>query len=177
MTRSETKVGVRALINRAIPLENRDEQQIQECVKEFREIYRKNFNVVTKPYTGIPEMLDRLMERRVRMAILSNKPDDFTKKCVKEFLSKWNFEIALGHSDSIPLKPDPAGAIYIAQKMEVDPDSFLYLGDTDIDMKTAVRANMFPVGALWGFRLKNELIENGAKAVIETPKDIFRMLD
>ena len=169
--------GVQALMNRIIPQKNRDHLTINGCVKEFREIYRKNFNVMTGLYMGVSEMLDGLTAQGIRMAVLSNKPDDFTNKCVKEFLSKWKFEKVLGHNDSIPLKPDPEGALYIAKKMNISPDGFLYLGDTGIDMMTAVSADMFPVGALWGFRNEEELIRNGAKAVIKEPQDIFRLLD
>ncbi|MBN2061081.1 MAG: HAD family hydrolase [Deltaproteobacteria bacterium] len=169
--------GVRKLMDRIIPKENRDEATVGRCMKEYSEIYHENFNMTTQPYKGVPEMLDGLTERRIKKSILSNKPDDFTRKCVDEFLSRWEFETIMGHHDTIPLKPDPAGALFIARKMDIEPDHFLYLGDTGVDMRTAVNARMFPVGALWGFRTEDELIKNGAKALIKEPYEIFRLLD
>jgi phosphoglycolate phosphatase len=109
----------------------------------------------------------------VKMAILSNKPDDFTKLCVHELLSKWSFEMILGQRDGIPQKPDPSGAHEIAENLGISPERFLYLGDTGIDMKTAVKAKMFPVGALWGFRPADELLKHGAKALIERPMELL----
>ena len=81
----------------------------------------------------------------------------------------------LGQRDGIPLKPDPHGAHEIAENLGISPERFLYLGDTGIDMKTAVSAKMFPVGALWGFRPEDELREHGAKALIERPMELLTL--
>lgn len=169
--------GAVMLINRALPEDKRNEDTIRVCVQAFREEYGQNWNVKTKPYDGVAEMLDALMAYGMKMAVLSNKPDDFTKRCVSEFLPNWAFEMVLGQSDSIPLKPDPAGAKKIAQCLNIPPSDFIYLGDTAIDMKTAVAAGMFPVGALWGFRTGKELRENGAQALINRPQELLSLLD
>ena len=88
------------------------------------------------------------------MAILSNKSHGFTVNCVRDLLSKWRFKAVFGLRDDVPRKPDPAGALEISRLLGVSPDRMLYLGDTAIDMQTAVSAGMFPVGALWGFRTR-----------------------
>jgi len=168
--------GNNILMSRVIPEEKRDNKTIDECVKSFREEYNHNWNVKTKPYEGIPEMLDGMTARGLKMAVLSNKPDDFTKKCVSELFRKWHFEVVLGYHSQIPPKPDPSGAFQIAKKMGVHPKDILYLGDTNIDMKTAFAAGMFSVGALWGFRSLEELKNGGAKEVIEQPQDILGLL-
>jgi phosphoglycolate phosphatase len=165
--------GVTELISRAVPAEKRNDDIIADCVKAFRENYVHNWNVNTRPYDGVPELLDALAAKHVKMAVLSNKPDDFTKRCIREFLPGQRFEIVLGQRDGIPRKPDPAGALRIAEILGITPSRFLYLGDSGVDMKTAVRAGMFPVGALWGFRPGEELWENGAQAVIERPMDLL----
>jgi len=107
------------------------------------------------------------------MAVLSNKPDDFTKKMVKSFLGSWEFHPVLGERAGLPRKPDPAGALEIASILKVQPERFLYLGDTDTDMKTAVSAGMFPVGALWGFRSAEELLSSGARKLIGRPQELL----
>jgi phosphoglycolate phosphatase len=168
--------GVTMLISRALPAEKRDSDIIAKCVKAFREDYSRNWNVKTSPYDGVPELLDALAAKHIKMAILSNKPHDFTKRCVSELLPNHNFEMILGQRNAIPMKPDPAGALQIADRLGIMPSQFLYLGDSAIDMETAIRAGMFPVGALWGFRPLEELQEHGAQAVIERPMDLLGLL-
>lgn len=165
--------GVAMLVTRALPAEKRDEATITNCIKAFQENYTNNWNVNTRPYDGVPELLKELAARHVKMAILSNKPDDFTKRCVRDLLPNNNFEIVFGQNERIPKKPDPAGAREIAEKLKIEPSQFLYLGDSGVDMMTAVRAGMFPVGALWGFRHKDELLQNGAQVVIEKPIELL----
>ena len=169
--------GVVTLMNRALPEDKRNNDTIQICVKTFREEYGKSWNVKTRPYDGVPEMLDALATHGLKMAVLSNKPDEFTKLCVTEYLPKWAFDIVLGQRNSLPLKPDPSGALEIAKCLDVPSSHFIYLGDTAIDMKTAVAADMFPVGALWGFRTGKELLESGARALIKRPQEILNLLD
>ena len=169
--------GAAVLMKRALPENKRDIDIIGVCVQTFREEYGKGWNVKTRPYDGVSEMLDALTVGGLKMAVLSNKPDEFTKRCVTEFLPKWNFDMVLGQRNSLPLKPDPAGAMEIARCLNVIPSHFIYLGDTAIDMKTAVTAGMYPVGALWGFRTEKELLENGAQALIKRPQEILNLLN
>jgi phosphoglycolate phosphatase len=169
--------GAVMLISRALPEDKRNADTIRVCVQAFREEYSRSWNVKTKVYDGVAEMLDALVAYGLKMAVLSNKPDDFTKRCVSEFLSNWTFDMILGQIDSLPPKPDPSGAREIAKRLNVPPLNFIYLGDTAIDMKTAVAAGMFPVGALWGFRTGKELRENGAQALIKKPQELIDLLD
>ncbi|MGD9334600.1 MAG: HAD family hydrolase [Desulfobacterales bacterium] len=168
--------GVRMLLTRALPEESRTQDLITACLKEFIEDYRYNYNVKTNLYDGIPELLDILKLRGLKLAILSNNPDPITKDRVAFFLSEWNFDVVLGQHDSIPRKPDPQGALKVAQRLAIPPSNFIYLGDTAIDMKTAGSAGMFPVGALWGFRSLAELKENGARALIEAPIQLIDVI-
>ena len=121
-------------------------------------------------------MLDALIARKLKLAVLSNKPHEYTKQCVAALLPKWNFDIVLGQRNWVPRKPDPAGALEVANHLNISPSKFLYLGDTSIDMKTSVTAGMFPVGVLWGFRTAEELKESGARALISHPLEILNLL-
>ena len=169
--------GTAMLINRALPVENRDDDVIHSCLTEFLEDYGRNWNVKTKPYEGIPEMLDALNDRRLKMAILSNKPHEFTKQCATELLSNWNFDVVIGQRNGTPPKPDPAGALEVAKLLNILPAEFLYIGDSGVDMKTAVASGMFPVGVLWGFRSMGELKDNGSLALVDCPSEILSLLD
>ena len=168
--------GAAMLVIRALPADKRDDHTVRTCLQAFREDYARNWNVKTRPYDGVTEMLDALKAREVKMAILSNKPHHFTKLCVSELLRNWNFDVVLGLRDGVPPKPDPTGALEIGETLNIEPADFLYLGDTNVDMKTATTAGMFPVGALWGFRTAQELEESGAKALIEKPLEILNFV-
>lgn len=168
--------GVKVLFNRALPAEKRNQDFVDTCLKEFVEDYRQNYNVKSKLYDGIPDLLDTLKAQGLKIAVLSNKPDAITKDCVTSLLAPWEFDVVLGQRDSVPRKPDPQGAFEVAEKLALAPSDFLYLGDTAIDMQTAVAAGMFPIGVLWGFRPLSELQANGAQALIDAPTQLLDLL-
>jgi phosphoglycolate phosphatase len=122
-------------------------------------------------------LLDALTTRRIRMAVFSNKPDEFTRLCVEKLLAGWHFEFVLGARPGLPKKPDPSGARQIAEGLHMEPARMVYLGDTGTDMQTAVAAGMFPVGALWGFRTAEELIAHGARMLVQKPLDLLPIFD
>jgi len=168
--------GARMLIKRALPKKHRDEKTIDACLKAYIEDYGLNYNVKSEPYLGIPNLLDTLKIKDLKLAILSNKPDAITKNCVKTLLSKWDFDVVLGQRDSVPPKPNPKGALEVAKELSIPPSNILYLGDTAIDMKTAAAAGMFSVGVLWGFRPLKELNDNGACAIVSEPIEVLTLL-
>jgi len=165
--------GMEQLAERALPRERRDEATVARCIREMRQEYQTRWNAKTRPYAGIPEMLDALTERGMTKVVLSNKPEEFTRKMVAGLLSRWRFEVVAGQKPDVPIKPDPAGALRIAEQLEIPPKAFLYLGDTNTDMKTAVAAGMFPIGVLWGFREADELLAHGARVLLEKPMDLL----
>jgi phosphoglycolate phosphatase len=169
--------GARTLVYRVLPADARDDATVDRMYADFRREYALNWNAKTRPYDGIPEMLDGVVERGLKIAVLSNKPDDFTRKCVDELLPRWKFDVVLGHHGGIPPKPDPAGAFDVARALGVTPEEILYLGDSSIDMRTAVASGMFPLGVLWGFRGRDELEMSGARLVISRPADLLTILD
>lgn len=168
--------GVDELIRKSLPENQRSDEMIKRCVVEMREEYSKLWYNKTRPYDGINELLYNLTKRNVKMAVLSNKIDHFTKMMVKKLLPDWNFQIVLGSRPNVPNKPDPTSAIEIANSFGVPPHEFIYLGDTSIDMETANNAGMYPIGALWGFRTAKELKDSGAKALIEKPMELLEYL-
>lgn len=169
--------GIKKLVLRALPEEHRDEGTVAECLAFMREEYQKHWADNMYLYEGIPGLLDELTRLGVKLAILTNKPDNYTELIVQRFLSDWNFAEVIGAREDLPKKPDPTGANLIARKLNIPPENLLYLGDTAVDMETANKAGMFAVGALWGFRSAGELKSAGAKALIKHPLDILDLLD
>ncbi|MGD9346349.1 MAG: HAD family hydrolase [Candidatus Aminicenantes bacterium] len=161
--------GLPKLVERVLPEGHRDRNTFDRCIREMEGEYQKRWKRKTQPYNEIPELLAGLIERKVKMNVVSNKLDTYTQMAVVHYFPRFPFEYIVGASSSHPRKPDPECALIIAKCLNIDPQQFIFLGDTGTDMKTAVAAGMFPVGALWGFRSENELKENGAKAVIDHP--------
>ncbi|MHC4213599.1 MAG: HAD family hydrolase [Planctomycetota bacterium] len=165
------------MIERALPLDRRDEQTLAECSSVIAEEYTRFWPEGSKVYGGIPELLNTLQQRKIPMTILSNKPDGFTQIMVKELLADYTFDLIQGAVEDAPRKPDPTLALKIAQDLAIEPQQILFLGDTNTDMWTANAAGMYPVGALWGFRDAEELLQCGAKKLIERPQDLITLLD
>jgi phosphoglycolate phosphatase len=169
--------GVDILFERALPESERNAEAIRACVERFRDVYRGGWDVKTRIYDGASQLLDGLVKRGLKLAILSNKPHAFVGKCVTRYLSRWTFSPILGQRDGVPHKPDPTGAQEIADELGIAPAEFLYLGDSATDMKTARAAGMFAVGALWGFRPEKEMRDAGAQTLIATPTDLLELVD
>ena len=164
--------GRRAMALRALPEDRREETTLGLLIAHIGEEYDKRWMDHSHPYEGIPELLDALTARGVRMAVLSNKPHSYTEAMVSRLLPNWSFEFVLGESPSIPRKPDPAGALHILEGMSIQPGECLYIGDSGVDMQTATAASLYAVGVLWGFRTADELLSNGAEVLVEKPADI-----
>jgi phosphoglycolate phosphatase len=165
------------MIERALPVDRRDEQTLAECSSVIAEEYTRCWPEGTKIYDGIPELLNALQQQKVPMAILSNKPDNFTQIMVKEFFAEDPFTLIRGAVADVPGKPDPTSATQIAHDLAIEPEQIIFLGDTNTDMWTANAAGMYAVGALWGFREADELLQCGAKKLIERPQDLLTLLN
>jgi phosphoglycolate phosphatase len=168
--------GMDVLVRRALPESRRGEQLVQACLLAMRTEYSVRWRETTRPYAGIPQLLDALGRRGLRMAVLSNKADDFTREMVAALLTPWSFDAVIGARPEVPKKPDPAMALAIARDLAIPPARILYVGDSGTDMRTAVSAGMFPVGALWGFRDAAELEANGAEVLISRPMELLELL-
>ncbi len=168
--------GVAELINRCVGEASADISVRNEVERLYREHYLKNCRNKTRPYANTAELLEELSRRGVLCAVLSNKPDAETGIVVREFFPGARFAAVAGQRDGVAPKPSPEGALLISRELGIPPEGFLYLGDTSVDMQTAISAGMFPVGALWGFRSREELEKNGANALIGDPLELLELL-
>lgn len=166
--------GTKVLMQKAMP--DADEEKIQKALSLFEEHYNKQYAQNTKMYSDINKVLTFLTKREFHLAILSNKPHKFVKKCVLKYLDAWKFDAVYGVRENIPRKPDPAGAIEILKELDIKPQECLYVGDTSTDMITANKAGVTPIGVLWGFRDKEELLQSGAKYIVKTPAELLTLI-
>ncbi len=162
--------GLEELVRRALPASMRDPRTVAEGVRLGRAAYQQRWRAKTRPYPGVPELLRALP---LPKAVLSNKPDDFTKTIVASLLGEFRFERVVGARSGVPKKPDPTAALEMAAALGVDAGACWLLGDSGVDMQTAVRAGMKPVGVLWGFRGAAELRDNGAELLIAHPSELL----
>ena len=168
--------GLRNLVIQCLPKNARTEEIIAACHDQMVAEYHIHYINKTRLYDGISELLDVLLLRGIKLAVLSNKADSLTQKICAVLLKNRNFDIILGATERFPRKPNPSPALFISRQMGVNPANIYYLGDSDVDMKTAVAAGFYPVGAGWGFRSKEELFENGAREVIYEPAQLLQVM-
>lgn len=169
--------GARVLVERALPAAARTAANVDACLAAFREDYARNWLVKTQLYPGIPALLDGLTARGIGLSILSNKPQRNVRDLVDALLGRWTFDQVLGQREGVPTKPDPAGALEVARALQVNPAEVLFLGDSGVDMLTAVAAGMYAAGALWGFRDADELLTAGAQVLLPNPPAVLDLFD
>lgn len=168
--------GVEALMERAIPPELRNPDTIASSSDQFRRVYGETWKLSTCPYPGIQDLLDALRQRRIQLAVLSNKPHENTVTCVREFFDASTFKAIVGQRAGVACKPDPAAALEIADMLGISPTRCLFVGDSNVDMQTAVNAGMQGIGATWGFRSRAELLASGARLAIDHPRELLGVL-
>ena len=168
--------GVSVLFQRAWPATLADPILLESAVDCFHEVYADQWYKRSKPYDGIEILLSRLLDQRVPLAILSNKPDRFTHQCVNHFLGKFAFASVHGQKAGVPRKPDPAGVFAIARELSLRTEEIAYVGDTNTDMETAVSAGCYAIGVSWGFRAEEELRRCGAQEIVHTPGELADLL-
>lgn len=168
--------GIAELVRRSFPAPALADGGLARAVEAVRCEYERRWDRRTRPYPGVDGMLAAAARRRLGLAVVSNKPDAFTRRLVERFFPSVRFSAVIGARPGLPLKPDPAGAREAAAALGAQPASVLYLGDTATDMRTAVAAGTVPVGVLWGFRDEAELKGSGARHLLAAPGELDGLL-
>ncbi len=135
---------------------------------------KKDPNFHVRPYDGMAETLRTLKQRGMKLAVVSNKPDDSAQETVRAQFGDL-FDYVQGQGHGVPIKPDPTGALAAAHALGAEPSECYYFGDTWTDMQCGTRAGMHTVGVLWGYRDRQELLENGAEHIISVPEEILKL--
>lgn len=168
--------GGRKCAERCLPAGALDEN-IQALLAIQRERYEENWAQGTRPYEGIDTLLDKLAESQLKLGVLSNKDHHFTLKMVHHFFGETVFDVVQGHQSDIRLKPFPDGAEKSARQMQLETQSMLMVGDSKMDIQTALACNMVAVGVSWGFREREELLDSGCHLLLESPMDLLDHLE
>lgn len=176
--------GLAELCKRVIPEKKQKPTEITKITEKFWSNYENNWFMQTKPYPGVMYLIQLGIARKLKLAILSNKPHYFTKKIIRHFFRgamikhfKNPFGVYSGEQLDKPAKPDPTLALELAERLNVLPANIAFVGDSDVDMQTAKNAGMVAIGAAWGFRTKKELQEAGADYVFNTALDLVKFIE
>ncbi len=168
--------GISKLIERAVPEDARRQRVIEALRTRFVEYYNEHLFDETVPYPGIPELLDELASRGIRMAVASNKYQDATTAIVRHFFPQIDWAAIMGQRDMVPLKPDPSVVFNVLLECPTPKAEVLYVGDSGVDMETAYRACVESVGVTWGFRTRAELTAAHADHIVTDPDEILTYL-
>lgn len=167
--------GVQRLMERAVPIDT-PEKELLACLEIMRTHYSNNMRNKTRPYDGIYEMLAELKTQNCKIAVISNKYDQAVKALCKELFADY-LDLAIGESETIAKKPDPAGVLAAITTLNAEKSSTLYIGDSEVDIQTAKNADITSVGVTWGFRDRTILEKNRANYIIDKPAELLAIIN
>ncbi len=150
---------------------------LEDVLHAYMEDYAQNSRVSTYAYKGVPEMLQGLADRGMKICVLSNKDQTDTENVLAYYFPGIPFSAIRGRVEGVPLKPDPTGAQLILDQIGITNEECWYVGDTSMDMNCGNAAQMETVGVLWGFRPREELVASGAKHLIAEPRELLDLVD
>ena len=167
--------GARVLVTRAAPI-GADDSQINLLESSFKADYDTSWPTGTFAYEGMVGLLEALQSKGCLLAVLSNKPHPFTAQIVSEVFSNLDFSVVLGQLEGIPHKPDPTGALEIANLLGLLPEECIVIGDSTMDLETAKNAGMEAIAVSWGYHDRERLLAAGAEQIADTPNSLMRLL-
>ena len=132
--------------------------------------------VFTKPYPGILELVAELKQKKIKTAVLTNKPNPITQLVVAGLFPDTSFNLVQGEVFGQPRKPDPASVWELLVEMDMNPADVIFVGDSEVDIETAVSSGCFPLGVSWGYRSRETIINAGARHIIDRPEEILELL-
>lgn len=169
--------GVNKLIERAVSKELCTKELVERLQADFMEYYAQHGKDNTKPYHGIMELLNELRSHGVTLAVASNKHHTATIELINHYFGSTIFSVVYGKREGTSPKPDPTIVFDIIEKCGVTAAEVFYVGDSSTDMQTAHNASVCSVGVTWGFRTRQELVEHGAKHIINSPIELLNLIE
>lgn len=168
--------GINKLFERALPEDERSEENIGRIRAAFLTYYDTHNTDYTRPYPGIPELLHRLQAEGITPAVASNKYQRATEKLIRTYFPDIRFAAVFGQREGVPTKPDPSVVHDILRITGLPKAETLYVGDSGVDMQTAANGGLVSIGVTWGFRPRTELVENRARHLADRPEEILRFV-
>lgn len=167
--------GAKNFITKSLPAEARNEAFIEKLLHEFHTQYEVTYNQHSKVYNGIMEVLLALQNEGIQLTLLSNKLHHLTQKCAIHFFPDIQFKYVIGQSVKHK-KPDPSGVIELSKRLEIPLENLVFVGDTEVDINTAKNVGVNSIAVTWGYRTKEVLTVLKPNFIVDSPKDLIRLL-
>ncbi|MBQ4354019.1 MAG: HAD-IIIA family hydrolase [Clostridia bacterium] len=167
--------GVDRLIELSVPGGAQDEN-FRAAITEYRNYYNAHSEVLTKPYDGIPALIERLQADKIPIAVASNKPHKATTDLCAKMFPTVSAVCGEQEKEGIRRKPHPDMVLHMTELLGYKPEECVYIGDSEVDLLTAKNAGMDCISVLWGFRDRQCLEEAGGTVFAETPEELYRMI-
>jgi len=150
--------------------------EAQAVADDATEFYANAPLVFTKPYPGIPELVAQLRQKKIRTAVLTNKPDSAAQAVVAGLFPAGSFDFVRGEITGRPRKPDPSCVWELLVEMDLQPAEVIFAGDSEVDIETAVSSGCFPLGVSWGYRSRETIMQAGARRIIDKPGEFLELI-
>lgn len=169
--------GAKYLLDKAVRAAgDTDAGRLNEAMEIYGRIFDENCTYHVTAYRGIERMIEKLKEKEVKLAVLSNKPHRQTVKVAREIFGGDVFDALQGQQEGIPRKPSPEGIYAILEKLGVSKEECLYVGDSEVDVATGTAAGTKTVSVAWGFRTEDQLRAAGASLIICSPEELLGLI-
>ena len=165
--------GIRRLAFLAMPEAARDEKTAALLAADAAAFYAEKPLTHSRPYPGIPAVVAELKGRKIKTAVLTNKPDPVAALVIRGLFAPASFDLVLGERPGLPRKPDPASTWEILSQLDRTPRDTVFVGDSEIDMETARAAGCHALGVSWGYRDRAVLEAAGAGRIIDAPEELL----
>lgn len=164
--------GINKLFERALPEGEKSEENVLRVRKEFIPYYDIHNVDDSSPYPGIPELLSDLQNHGIQLAVASNKYQAATQKLIGHYFPSIRFVAVFGQREGVNVKPDPTIVFDILKQSNTPKEAVLYVGDSGVDMQTAINAGVTACGVTWGFRPRAELEKFNPSYLANTAQEI-----
>ncbi|MEG1886977.1 MAG: HAD family hydrolase [Oscillospiraceae bacterium] len=169
--------GIPKMLERAMPKPMACHSNIEKAKAFFMEYYSVHNSDKTAHYDGMPQLIAELRKKGFKTAVVTNKDEKMAKVILDKLYGENTFDLIFGAREGVPTKPDPTLALMAMKELKVLAQECVFIGDSGVDIKTAVNSGAFPVGVLWGFRGRDELVSSGAKQLINHPSELISIID
>jgi phosphoglycolate phosphatase len=168
--------GTERLAFLSLPEEKRQKETASRLAAQMSLFYAEAPLAHTRPYPGIPELVGIIRQRKIKIAILTNKTDPVAQKVAAGLFPPGSFDIVQGGAPGKPLKPDPASVWELLVELDLAPSDTIFAGDSEVDIETAVSSGCFPLGVSWGYRSRETITKAGARLIIDRPEEMLELL-
>ncbi|MBQ7692928.1 MAG: HAD family hydrolase [Oscillospiraceae bacterium] len=166
--------GAERLLTLSVPA-GTSRETVREMLAVYQPWYDAHCAILTAPYPGILKLMETLKKAGVKQAVISNKQDRAVRRLADEHFPGL-LETAVGESETVRRKPNPDAVLAALREMDVRSEDAVYVGDTEVDLRTAANAQLDCAAVGWGFRSEAQLRAAGAGHIFQSAEELLSWL-